>query len=129
MGVLLFWTLNYPMAQTPQMKKIFNGKNLKGWVVPENNIWWSANNGVLFGKNIPKKKGTILWTQKSYKNFIIDSEYLCGDGVVDTGIFLRTEKQQIQMGILGSLKRDVTSSPYIPGKRYSVEKQKVLMNY
>tara|TARA_R110002049_G_scaffold308939_1_gene515027 strand:+ start:15276 stop:15875 length:600 start_codon:yes stop_codon:yes gene_type:complete len=124
-AVLLFWTLNFSMAQAPQKKKIFNGKNLNGWVVPENNIWWSANKGVLFGKSGPERKGTILWTEKSYKNFIIETEFLYDDGVVDTGIFLRTEKQQIQMGISGSLKRDMTGSPYIPGKGYPVEAEGV----
>ena len=28
-------------AQNPKLKNAFNGKNLKGWVVPENNIWFS----------------------------------------------------------------------------------------
>lgn len=124
--ILLVWTLNFSTAQEPKMKKVFNEKNLKGWVVPDNNIWWSAKKGgVLFGKSGPEKKGTILWTEKSYKNFIIETEFLYGAGVVDTGIFLRTEKQQIQMGISGSLKRDMTGSPYIPGKGYPEEAEGV----
>ena len=44
-----------------------------------------------------------------------------GDGVVDSGIFLRSENDQIQIGISGSLKRDLTASPYIPGMGYPVE--------
>lgn len=44
-----------------------------------------------------------------------------GDGTVDSGFFLRSEKDQIQIGISGSLKRDLTASPYIPGKGYPVE--------
>ena len=41
--------------------------------------------------------------------------------VVDSGFFLRSEQDQIQIGISGSLKRDLTASPYIPGKGYPVE--------
>ena len=44
-----------------------------------------------------------------------------GDGVVDSGIFLRSENDQVQIGISGSLKRDLTGSPYIPKLRYPVE--------
>lgn len=109
---------NFSMAQEPKFEKIFNGENLDGWIIPESNIWWSAKDGVLFGKSGPEKKGTILWTEKSYKNFIIETDFLYVSGIVDTGIYIRTENQQIQMGISGSLKRDRTGSPYIPGKGY-----------
>ena len=43
------------------------------------------------------------------------------DGIVDSGIFLRGENDQIQIGISGSLKRDLTASPYLPKLKYPVE--------
>lgn len=112
-------------AQEPKMKKAFNGKNLKGWTVPDNNIWWSADDGVLAAKSGPEKKGSIIWTDKHYKDFVIETDFKYGEGTVDTGIFLRNDQQQIQMGISGSLKRDMTGSPYIPGKGYPVEAEGV----
>jgi len=105
----------------PKLKKIFNGKDLKGWKAPEANIWWSVNNGILSVKSDPKKTGSILWTEKSYKDFIIQADFKFGQGTVDSGIFIRTESEQIQIGESGSLKRDMTCSPYIPGKGYPVE--------
>jgi hypothetical protein len=108
-------------AQEPRLKKIFNGKNLKGWKVPANNVWWSASKGVLFVKSTAEKKGSNLWTEKSYTNFIIQADFLMGDGTVDSGFFLRSEEDQVQIGISGSLKRDMTGSPYIPKLRYPVE--------
>ena len=108
-------------AQDPKLKKIFNGKNLKGWVEPANNVWWTVNDGVLFVKSTAEKKGSILWTENKYENFIIQADFLMGDGTVDSGIFLRSEHDQIQIGISGSLKRDLTASPYIPKKGYPVE--------
>jgi hypothetical protein len=119
-SLALFATL-IAYAQEPKLKKIFNGKNLKGWVAPANNTWWMAGKGILFVKNGPDKKGSILWTEKKYKDFIIETDFLMGDGVVDSGIFLRSENDQIQIGISGSLKRDLTASPYIPKKGYPVE--------
>ena len=108
-------------AQEPRLKKIFNGKDFKGWKLPDNNVWWSASKGVLFVKSTAERKGSILWTDGKYKDFIIQTDFLMGDGVVDSGIFLRSENDQIQIGISGSLKRDLTASPYIPKKGYPVE--------
>ena len=112
-------------AQNVKLKKALNGKNFKGWVVPDNNIWWTAEDGLLAAQSGPDKKGSILWTQKSYTDFVIETDFLFGEGTIDSGIFLRTNKQQIQIGISGSLKRDMTASPYIPGKGYPVEAENV----
>ena len=109
-------------AQEPKLTKIFNGKNLRGWVVPENNHDnWTAKDGILYVKSDTAKKGSILWTKKQYTNFIISADFMMIDGVVDSGIFLRSENDQIQIGISGSLKRDLTGSPYLPKLKYPVE--------
>ena len=123
--IALFFVVGMVPVKEPKMKKIFNGKNLKGWVVPENNIWWSAGDGVLSVKSGPEKKGSILWTEKEYEDFIVQTDFKMGEGTVDSGIFLRSEDQQIQIGISGSLQRDMTGSPYIPGKGYPVEAEGV----
>jgi hypothetical protein len=120
-ALLLLMVIVSTQAQDPKLKKIFNGKNFKGWVVPDNNVWWTANDGVLFVKSTAEKKGSILWSESKYENFIIQADFLMGDGTVDSGIFLRSEHDQIQIGISGSLKRDLTASPYIPKKGYPVE--------
>ncbi len=108
-------------AQEPKLKKIFNGKNLNGWKLPPDLTCWTASRGVLFVKNNAEKKGSNLWTEKNYQNFIISADFLMGDGTVDSGIFLRSENDQIQIGISGSLKRDLTASPYLPKLKYPVE--------
>lgn len=109
------------IAQEAKMKSVFNGKNLNGWIVPEDNIWWTVEDGSIWAKSDPEKKGSILWTKKSYGDFVLEGDFLMGEGVVDSGFFLRSEQDQIQIGISGSLKRDLTASPYIPGKGYPVE--------
>lgn len=123
-AALVLFLFNITHAQEPKLKKIFNGKNLKGWKAPENNVWWTASKGILFVKSTAEKKGSILWTEKSYANFIIQADFLMGDGTVDSGFFLRSEDDQVQIGISGSLKRDMTGSPYIPKLRYPVEATK-----
>ena len=34
-------------AQKVKLKKVFNEKDLKGWVIPKGNIWWTVHNKVL----------------------------------------------------------------------------------
>ena len=125
--LLLMFSFSIGFAQAqhePKLKKIFTGKNLKGWKMPENAACWTAAKGVLFVKSSSEKKGYNLWTEKNYTNFIFQTDFLMGDGTVDSGIFLRGENDQIQIGISGSLKRDMTGSPYIPKLRYPVEATK-----
>jgi len=125
-AVSLFVSSSYTSAvKDPKLKKIFNGKNLDGWKAPEGNIWWTASKGILSAKSGPDKKGSILWSDKDYKDFIIQMDFKFGKGTIDSGIFIRTESQQIQIGESGSLKRDMTCSPYIPGKGYPVEAEGV----
>ena len=104
---------------------VFTGYNFDGWELPEHNIWWSAKNGILKLDSGPNKKGSTLWTVKEYGNFIMEFEFKMGRGTVDTGIYLRTSKEQIQIGISGSLNRDMTASPYIAGKGYPVEAKNI----
>lgn len=102
---------------------LFNGSDLAGWVVPAGNEqrgWYRASAGVLHLQSDPEKIGTVLCTAKSYRDFCFHCEFRFGTGTVDSGIFLRN-RDQIQIGVSGSLKRDMTGSPYIPGKGYPVE--------
>ena len=62
-----------------------------------------------------------MWTTTEFKDFVMTFEFKMGKGTVDSGIFMRNDHDQIQIGISGSLKRDMTASPYIPGKGYPVE--------
>lgn len=91
----VFLSLALTSAKEPKMKKIFNGKNLKGWVEPDNNIWWTASDGILSVKSGPDKKGSVLWTKKEFEDFVVQADFKMGEGTVDSGIFLRNEREQI----------------------------------
>ena len=121
--VLLFslTATTFAADSDPALTSIFNGKDLTGWKAPKGNTWWTVSDGVLHCKSGPKKKGSILSTEKSYANYIIQLDFKFGKGTIDSGVFMRNNREQIQIGISGSLKRDMTCSPYIPGKGYPVE--------
>lgn len=99
---------------------IFNGKDLSGWKV-EGAQYWKVQDGVLVGESDQKKKQSHLWTEKEYRDFTLEADFRF-EGHIDSGFFLRATNDQIQLGISGSLKRDMTGSPYIASiGKYPVE--------
>lgn len=122
----LFACSSFALAEEPALDPIFNGEDLSGWEVPEGNIWFTVEDGgVLKVKNGPDKKGQTLWTEKEYGDFAMEFDFKMGEGTVDSGVYIKNSKEQIQIGISGSLKRDLTASPYIAGKGYPVEAEGV----
>ena len=116
--------VKYKDAIKPPYKKYFNGRNFSKWVLPEGNIWWKIENKVIKAKSGLNKKGTILWTEKEFKNYKVRLKFKFISGTIDSGIFMRGDNHlnpQIQIGISGSLKRDMTGSPYVPKKGYPKE--------
>ena len=107
-----------------KLAPIFTGKDLTGWKAPEDNIWWLVEDGILQVRSGPEQKGSELWKEKEYEDFVVELEFKFGEGTIDSGVHVRGN-DQIQIGISGSLKRDMTGSPYIPGKGYPVEAEGV----
>jgi hypothetical protein len=115
---------SFGQSTEPQMETIFDGDDLDHWQIPESNVWWTLDAGTLWAKSDPDKKGSILWTKKKYKDFVVQMDFKFGEGTIDSGIFMRGDDEknaQIQIGESGSLKRDMTASPYVPKSGYPVE--------
>lgn len=107
--------------QAAETVALFDGKTLTGWKASALPEYWSVKDAAIVGKSDDRKKGSILWTEAAYEDFVLEAEFLY-EGHVDSGFFLRNENEQIQIGISGSLKRDMTCSPYIGKKgKYPVE--------
>ncbi|MGY8944448.1 MAG: 3-keto-disaccharide hydrolase [Flavobacteriales bacterium] len=116
--------VKFQSTNKPPYKKYFNGRNFSKWVLPEGNIWWKIEDKVIKAKSGLNKKGTILWTEKEFKNYKVRLKFKFIGGTIDSGIFMRGDNHlnpQIQIGISGSLKRDMTGSPYVPKKGYPKE--------
>ena len=107
-----------------KFEPIFNGKDLAGWKAPENNVWYLVEDGVLQLRSSPDQTGSVLWTEREFENFVVELEFKFVSGTIDSGVHVKSD-DQIQIGISGSLKRDMTGSPYIPGKGYPVEAEGV----
>jgi len=107
-------------TRADDLSPIFNGKDLTGWKAPNPNPFWKVADGVLIGENDEAKKGSMLWTEKSYKDFVIECEARWS-GEIDSGILFRKSNDgrrelQLQFGVSRSQKRDLTGSFYTGGK-------------
>ncbi|MDF1656011.1 MAG: DUF1080 domain-containing protein [Verrucomicrobiales bacterium] len=112
-------------VETIDSTPLLNGTDLSGWKTPENPESWKVEEGILKVRSNEKQKGGILWTEADFEDFIVDLEFKFISGTIDSGVHLRNN-DQIQIGISGSLKRDMTGSPYIASKKgYPVEAEGV----
>ncbi|GJM64251.1 hypothetical protein PEDI_48030 [Persicobacter diffluens] len=73
-----------------QKKKLFNGKNLKGWETLEGGASFKVENGEIVGVSKAGRQSTFLATKKSYTNFILEYEYLLGEGL-NSGVQIRSQ--------------------------------------
>ena len=98
---------------TSALPPIFNGRDLAGWKVPDH-PYWKVVDGVLVGENDADKIGSMLHTEKSYGDVILEGE-VRWSGEIDSGFMFRKPEIQVQIGVSRSLKRDMTCSFYVGG--------------
>lgn len=88
---------------------------LTGWHVADDahEDHWANVEGVIVGENADER-GSILWTDEAFSDFEVTLEYQTDDEDYDSGIFLRADSHQVQIGISRSLQRDMTGCIYAP---------------
>jgi len=105
-----------------KLEPLFNGKDLTNFKEPKPNVWWKVVDGVLVGESdgvsADQKKGNVIYTQKSYGDFVLESDVRFGDNIDSGFIYGKTAKKdlQVQIGVSRSLKVDMTGSIYFDGK-------------
>ncbi len=107
------------LAQDVSLVPLFNGKDLTNFKSEGASAFWRIQDEVLIGENNAEKKEHYLWTEKSYKDFLLEFDVrwkTTTDRGVDTGIEMRNPKIQLQLGVSGSLRVDMTGSFYTGGK-------------
>ena len=106
-------------AAEPKFKPLFNGKDLTHFKAEDSKAFWRVEKGVLIGENDAALKGNYLWTEKEYGDFVIEFDVRWKTTTprgVDTGLEMRKPKIQLQLGVSGSLRVDMSGSFYTGGK-------------
>ena len=120
LSVLLAFALAVPaFASEPKLTPLFNGKDFTNFKSEGAAEFWRIENGVLIGENNAAQKGHMLWTTKEYKDFVIEFDARWKGTTprgVDTGVEMRKPHIQLQLGVSGSLRVDMTGSFYTGGK-------------
>lgn len=119
-SALLAFALAVPgFAAEPKLTPLFNGKDLTNFKSEGAAEFWRVENGVLIGENNAAQKGHMLWTKKEYQDFVIEFDARWKGTTprgVDTGVEMRKPHLQLQLGVSGSLRVDMTGSFYTGGK-------------
>ena len=119
-SVLLAFAVAVPgFAAEPKLAPLFNGKDLTNFQAEGAAEFWRVENGVLVGENNAALKGHMLWTKKEYQDFVIEFDARWKGTTprgVDTGVEMRKPRLQLQLGVSGSLRVDMTGSFYTGGK-------------
>jgi hypothetical protein len=96
LGVAVLFTLtnivSVAHAADAKMPAIFNGKDLTGWKADGATEFWRVENGVLICESNAAKKGSMLWTEASYTDFVMEFDVRWKSDTergIDTGVEMR----------------------------------------
>lgn len=73
-------------------KKLFNGKDLKGWNVVNGKAPYTVEKGVIVGTTIADSPNSFLATDETYGDFILELELKMEDGT-NSGVQFRSERK------------------------------------
>lgn len=118
--ILLFAAATPVSAAEPAFVPLFNGRDLANFTVTaDTGNFWRVEDGILVGENDSARTGNYLWTQKEYGDFVIEFDVRWKAATprgVDTGLEMRKPRIQLQLGVSGSLRVDMSGSFYTGGK-------------
>jgi Domain of Unknown Function (DUF1080). len=106
-------------ADEPKFVPLFDGKDLAQFRMEDSEGYWRIENGVLVGENDAALKGNYLATRKAYRDFVLEFDVRWQTTTprgVDTGVEMRSPPIQLQLGVSGSLRVDMSGSFYTGGK-------------
>ena len=94
---------------------LFNGRDFKGWTVDGADVW-SVENGVVVARGTGESEESTLWALEDYEHYEISLSYKMEGDHPDSGVFMGNTTYQVQFGISGSLKRDLSGCIYYGGR-------------
>ncbi len=106
-------------------RPLFNGKDLTGWVTPDDKSLFTVENGEIVGRTSdkPLKKNEFLVTDKSYGDFVLKAKVKIRNG--NSGIQFRSERKPD--GVVSGPQADVADDQW--GLLYEERRRGILQRY
>jgi hypothetical protein len=106
-------------------RSLFNGKDLTGWVTPDDKSLFSVENGEIVGRTgeTPIKKNEFLVTDKSYGDFVLKAKVKIRNG--NSGIQFRSTRAP--NGVVSGPQADVADDQW--GLLYEEKRRGILERY
>ena len=81
-------------------KKLFNGRNLDGWIQRGGKAKYRVEDGQIVGVSVPNTGNSFLCTKRNYANFILELEFKV-QGTLNSGVQIRShcfdEKKTVEL--------------------------------
>jgi Domain of Unknown Function (DUF1080) len=124
----LAFVLAFMLAPAPVedgFKPLFNGKDLTGWVTPDNKGLFSVEDGEIVGRTKEKelKKNEFLVTDKTYGDFVLKAKVKFKNG--NSGIQFRSDRAAD--GAVAGLQADIANGYW--GLLYEERRRGILEQY
>jgi hypothetical protein len=113
-------------AQEPKgFRPLFNGKDLTGWITPEDKSLFTVENGEIVGRTgVPRlKKNEFLVTDKAYADFVLKAKVKIRNG--NSGIQFRS--MRAPDGVVSGPQADVADDQW--GLLYEEKRRGILERY
>ena len=92
--------------ESGQFHPLFNGKDLSGWLTPEDKSLFTVENGEIVGRTKELlKKNEFLATEKSYGDFVLKAKVKIRNG--NSGIQFRSKRNA--KGVVSGPQADVAN--------------------
>ena len=99
-------------AEAGEWVSVFNGTDLTGWELDGADVW-KVEDGVLVARGTGD--GSTIWHEGDFENYEVSVTYKLEGENADSGVFLGGTEYQVQTGISGSRKIDLTGCIYYGG--------------
>jgi hypothetical protein len=134
LGVIGLAAVSSSAQESAGFHPLFNGKDLTGWVTPEDKSLFTVENGEIVGRTTdkPLMKNEFLATDKSYGDFVLKAKVKIRNG--NSGIQFRSERKDdgVVLGPQADVADDQWGLLYEerrrgPLQRYPLEEAKKLL--
>ena len=125
LGAVGLSTASASAQESAEFRPLFNGKDLTGWITPDDKSLFTVENGEIVGRTgeKPIKKNEFLVTDKSYADFVLKAKVKIRNG--NSGIQFRSERKPD--GVVSGPQADVADDQW--GLLYEERRRGILQRY